>query len=1440
MTTSLKLVITFRKQYLEPLKAKLSAIKFFDYYNTEHNINCEVHVSDPKNVDVDPIYKAELYEIEVEIQYNEHFLHPGDQFNKIGNEWCNPTKNILANAWLKLYDRSVLRNKGKQFHSDVDLNEIAFGTFPTMFHFMQHYHYEIKSGEREIMCTFLHNQKHFIVYTCLVHDKYCKFLKRTYKFRVEYKSISRVIINDTPNKETVQMYFILKHIPLVHIEKDENKEEPEFQSGDRVSFLASDQEYQEKKWDRALEFGCRCNRSFCVLKKVGKCPVFKVVISRKRRANGIIERLIQRCPSKTIFHYCHVEALISKLKLKDFELFPYDSEKFDKIIDKSHVADISFSCQFAWQVVLSYSLEIQDQIIMKYELEKNADQLAPWVVLKMNLIKFSRKNIDALLSALYQIAEMIVRNEIFVFEDALQKLFDHHCRHKSKLELPEGMCFVRRLIITPSRVISVSPTEHFDNRVIRKYGAENMLRVSIQDDNFSKLTFAVQFHTYKDQMLDEIALNSLRKGIEIGPRHYEMLAASNSQLREHGLWMYAQDRQGNTADTIRKWMGDFSRIRNVAKYMARMGQCFSTSEEAVQLELSNENVIELEEVKSADGKYVFSDGIGMISQDLAEEVKKDLEKHVPLRIMQLQPMYRPTAFQIRYQGCKGMVAESTTLSERRLGIRPSMKKFECENLSLLEIVKISAPRNLFLNRPLISILEQLGVKPNIFLKLQKEMVIDITDSLIYERKACKLLTNLTTLDYPYMKLLKSGICLTEEPFYRSLLHSVYRNCIDQLRSKARLAVPPEYGRNMLGVLDETFTLEYGQIFVQYSEEVGYGISPTKILQGTVVVTKNPCMHPGDVRKLEAIDVPALHHIKDCIVFPAKGKRPHPDEMAGSDLDGDEYVVIWMQDLIFPKRNYKAMDYPPNPEIKHSGSITVDDMIDFIRTYIKNDNIGVLANAHLAWADIHPEGIFSKVCMKIAEKYPMVLDFAKSGTTCHLTYQEKPKQYPDFMEKGAANNSYKSKKALGLLYRTTRNLEACVSKIDTLEQPVVPDKFLEYPGWEEYKDSADSHRKEYSKRFKNILKKYGIQNEAEALTSYVGKVNDYNENRYEKANAISISKTYLMDTIKRFRYEFFKSCDKEVQMHRIPRNEVTEYKYRRASAWYMVTYCSSDRTILSFPWIIGDVLAEMRLKLCGSKPIPRSSFIEQSDEVLLQKFEDLKNHLDGRCYCVPTMYESVREWMTKSSLTLKMTADEVFCFQCYERIKDYFMQTQQITCCSSKEDGCNCSNKCSPMKLILKFMKFYATEVCSEIGQCNAQLPNRQQCEGFRVVNLQSVALQAYASLAVTRNRSYLGFTDNSTSSSDDTIDEEGDPIRVPVTKEFSFIMTHHRDELDDLLKSLTGVKEIFITGDKDRKDNWYILVHSIGKAWQRWSLEELIMDPKSPTYFQSKLKGMES
>ncbi|KAL3192448.1 hypothetical protein MRX96_059010 [Rhipicephalus microplus] len=156
-----------------------------------------------------------------------------------------------------------------------------------------------------------------------------------------------------------------------------------------------------------------------------------------------------------------------------------------------------------------------------------------------------------------------------------------------------------------------------------------------------------------------------------------------------------------------------------------------------------------------------------------------------------------------------------------------------------------------------------------------------------------------------------------------------------------------------------------------------GISSRTVPICDVIVTKNPCMHPGDLRKLTAVNVPQLHHVRDCIVFPVKGDRPHPEEMAGSDLDGDEDSVLWYADLIF-KTNCSPMHYYSDPPREQKTPIQVQDMIDLFCQYIKGDKIGLIANAHLVWADLLDAGINSRRCRNQARKCSVNLDFANCG------------------------------------------------------------------------------------------------------------------------------------------------------------------------------------------------------------------------------------------------------------------------------------------------------------------------------------------------------------------------------------------------------------------------------------------------------------------------------
>lgn len=50
-------------------------------------------------------------------------------------------------------------------------------------------------------------------------------------------------------------------------------------------------------------------------------------------------------------------------------------------------------------------------------------------------------------------------------------------------------------------------------------------------------------------------------------------------------------------------------------------------------------------------------------------------------------------------------------------------------------------------------------------------------------------------------------------------------------------------------------------------------SMAEIIEGEVLVTRNPCSHPGDIRMLRCVDNPELRYLFNVVVFSSKGERP---------------------------------------------------------------------------------------------------------------------------------------------------------------------------------------------------------------------------------------------------------------------------------------------------------------------------------------------------------------------------------------------------------------------------------------------------------------------------------------------------------------------------------------------------------------------------------------
>ncbi len=540
----------------------------------------------------------------------------------------------------------------------------------------------------------------------------------------------------------------------------------------------------------------------------------------------------------------------------------------------------------------------------------------------------------------------------------------------STLEETEGkkdyLVLVRKAIVTPSTVYFSTPVVETNNRVLRKYKdlKDRFLRVQFTDELPEGPINSAADIQRNDELFTRI-FRVLLNGIRIGDRHYQLLAFGNSQFRENGAYFFAPT-DHVSCDDIRSWMGDFSTIKNVAKYAARLGQCFSTTR--LISGFRTPRVVPIEDVER--DRYCFTDGVGKISEMWAQMISHHLGRDETF-----------SAFQFRMGGCKGVLTVWPDAKAEEVHIRPSQEKFRGAIFNGLEVIRCSETATATLNQQSILILSSLGVSDGAFHDLLDKEIKGIESAVQSQQEAVVELSkrideNQTTVTMAKMVL--SGFMYSNEPFMWSLLQLWRSWSLKFLKEKAKISV--EESAFVLGCVDETDTLRghqratetnqqlrqsrehLPQIFLQIPERLsedpqslqdGQRKGPYKVITGLCLVGRNPSLHPGDIRVVEAVDVPALRHLRDVVVFPRKGDRDLPGMCSGGDLDGDDFFVIWNKTLIPPESewNYPPMDFTPPPVSQVDGrQVTLRDMCAFFVIYMKNDSLPHIAVSHRAHAD----------------------------------------------------------------------------------------------------------------------------------------------------------------------------------------------------------------------------------------------------------------------------------------------------------------------------------------------------------------------------------------------------------------------------------------------------------------------------------------------------------
>ena len=550
----------------------------------------------------------------------------------------------------------------------------------------------------------------------------------------------------------------------------------------------------------------------------------------------------------------------------------------------------------------------------------------------------------------------------------------------------DGIFNCLHVSISPTSMILGGPYPERSNRVLRTYADNHdaFIRVSFVEE--TELRYQHDREIDGPEFIRRWVSPILHNGLTIAGRQFHFLAYSLSALKTHTVWFVKDFRDSGdnliTAATIIERLGKFHDLeydRHLiycpARYAARISQAFTTTDSSISVPA--EEIFIEDDIKH--GGYCFTDGVGRISSQLARKIWRALQKRGSRSTR--KAITYPRAFQIRLVGAKGMLSVDYRLSGDVVVLRRSMIKFDAPHSTDVEIAQAFVrPSKYYLNRPMIMVLEGLGIKSDVFVKLQDAAVQDVMEAKTSLENAAKTLDQFGLaasfrLSSTLLHLAKLGMTPSDMgDFYDQMIEYTIHHILRDLKHHAR--IPVHDGYTLVGVADIHGYLREGEVFacttISETNSIHY-------LEGDVLVTRSPIIHPGDVQVVRAIGRPPLgspfakEPLMNTIVFSVKGikklrvltnhlftipagTRPLPSCLGGGDLDGDVYNVTWFEDLR-PSQNIPPASYDPASKKLLTRPSTMADVADFVADYINSDVSAVLCmiirvfhtNTHRSWA-----------------------------------------------------------------------------------------------------------------------------------------------------------------------------------------------------------------------------------------------------------------------------------------------------------------------------------------------------------------------------------------------------------------------------------------------------------------------------------------------------------
>ena len=449
----------------------------------------------------------------------------------------------------------------------------------------------------------------------------------------------------------------------------------------------------------------------------------------------------------------------------------------------------------------------------------------------------------------------------------------------------------------------------------RKYGSKRWLKITVNE-------FEIAF---KKNNIHQKLLDMAQNGYEWNYKLYKYCCHKDSTL-----YFFFESDDIKLKDVYTS-LGDMYSAKSIAKFASRMSLGFSKSYPLNDIKIKCSSIRIIDDYRSHKSKCVMTDGCGHISVDLAKQIPlvaggylkhSNADKHAeyPL-LIQCRVIYS-------HGLAKGVLIANPNIPDGQIHLRQSMIKIknpkpkEMEH-AIIEVINTSTiGHSSNLNASFNIILSQLVAQKHgddsLFRKYihsQLKSYFECLQEIIKNpRVAFKRLKHLLTKfednkrenyngrdvefdpfrdDYQMiMEMILAGQNMND-PFLRKKLQQIAKKSYSKLLYKS--AVPIEQSTYLMGVADPLNVLEENEVFI-----VGH----TKIV-GDILISRNPCQHPGDIRKFTAVNNSELHDFvgyynrqsSGGVFFSTKGDRAPADLLSNGDYDGDLFWICWDQELV---------------------------------------------------------------------------------------------------------------------------------------------------------------------------------------------------------------------------------------------------------------------------------------------------------------------------------------------------------------------------------------------------------------------------------------------------------------------------------------------------------------------------------------------------------------